>query len=109
MNERERTKAEMKANIEFVKTIAPAAFSYRCGHRRYEVSDVIAEGETEAAAWYEAARKLGRFSDKQPGPDEGYWCLACGRFIAANDQGVIVHDDVPHPVYMKFDEERNPQ
>ena len=27
----------------------------------------------------------------------GYWCEHCGRWIGANDAGLIVHDDVPHP------------
>ncbi len=37
----------------------------------------------------------------------GYWCVVCGRFLPSDD-GVIVHDDVPHPD-MKFDEEERPQ
>lgn len=40
---------------------------------------------------------------------DGYWCLACRRFIAADDCGTIVHDDVPHPDGMDFAEEENPQ
>ena len=40
---------------------------------------------------------------------EGYWCVVCGRFLAADDTGVIVHDDVPHPETMTFDEEDVPQ
>ena len=39
--------------------------------------------------------------------DDGYWCLVCGRFLPACD-GVIVHDNVPHPE-MTFDEEERPQ
>lgn len=39
----------------------------------------------------------------------GYWCVVCGRFLPADEHGVIVHDDVPHPELMKFDEEENPQ
>ncbi len=37
----------------------------------------------------------------------GYWCVVCGRFLPSDD-GVIVHDDVPHPD-MTFDEEERPQ
>jgi hypothetical protein len=40
---------------------------------------------------------------------KGYYCVICGRFIEADEYGVIVHDDVPHPPRMDFDEERNPQ
>lgn len=41
--------------------------------------------------------------------DEGYYCVVCGRFLPADDEGVIVHDDVPHPPEMTFDEEEKPQ
>ena len=37
----------------------------------------------------------------------GYWCVVCGRFLPSDD-GVIVHDDVPHPD-MTFDEDERPQ
>lgn len=40
--------------------------------------------------------------------DEGYWCVVCGRFLPS-DEGVIVHDDVPHPSDMTFDDEETPQ
>lgn len=39
----------------------------------------------------------------------GYYCVVCGRFIEADEFGVIVHDDAPHPDNMTFDEEDNPQ
>ena len=39
----------------------------------------------------------------------GYWCVACGRHLPADEDGVIVHDDVPHPEDMTFDEEERPQ
>lgn len=39
----------------------------------------------------------------------GYWCVVCGRYLPANEDGVIVHDDVPHPEDMTFDEEERPQ
>lgn len=38
-----------------------------------------------------------------------YWCVACGRFLPADECGVIVHDDVQHPENMNFDEEDKPQ
>jgi hypothetical protein len=40
--------------------------------------------------------------------EEGYYCVVCGRFLLEED-GVIVHDDVPHPVDMDFGDEENPQ
>ena len=39
----------------------------------------------------------------------GYWCVVCGRFLPEDDAGVIVHDNVPHPQEMTFDEEDKPQ
>jgi hypothetical protein len=39
--------------------------------------------------------------------DDGYYCVVCGRYIKAVD-GVVVHDDVPHPD-MAFDDEEKPQ
>ena len=39
----------------------------------------------------------------------GYWCVVCGRYLPADDDGLIVHDDVPHPEDMTFDEEERPQ
>ena len=40
---------------------------------------------------------------------DGYWCIICGRFLRADAYGVIVHDNVPHPKNMSFDEEERPQ
>jgi hypothetical protein len=40
---------------------------------------------------------------------DGYYCVVCGRFIEANEDGVIVHDAVPHPPDMDFAEEEKPQ
>ena len=39
--------------------------------------------------------------------DKGYYCVVCGKYIEAVD-GVIVHDDIPHPD-MAFDDEEKPQ
>lgn len=40
--------------------------------------------------------------------EEGYYCVVCGRFLPADEDGVIVHDDVPHPD-MDFGDEEKPQ
>lgn len=40
--------------------------------------------------------------------DDGYYCVVCGRYLEANEDGVIVHDDIPHPE-MDFTEEEKPQ
>ena len=40
--------------------------------------------------------------------DEGYWCVVCERLLPRVD-GVIVHDEVPHPDDMTFDEQEKPQ
>ena len=37
-----------------------------------------------------------------------YYCVVCGKYIEAVD-GVIVHDAIPHPPDMTFDEEERPQ
>lgn len=40
----------------------------------------------------------------------GYWCVICMRYIEPDPWGVIIHDDVPHPIIMDlFNEEANPQ
>ena len=39
----------------------------------------------------------------------GYHCVVCGRSIEADEYGVIVHDDIPHPPGMDFAEEEKPQ
>lgn len=40
---------------------------------------------------------------------DGYWCVICGKFLGADEDGVIIHDDVPHPEAMTFDDEELPQ
>ena len=40
---------------------------------------------------------------------DGYYCVVCGRFLEADEYGVIVHDSVPHSESMTFDEEEKPQ
>ncbi|BBP82416.1 hypothetical protein PHLH8_20580 [Pseudomonas sp. Pc102] len=41
--------------------------------------------------------------------EDGYWCVVCGRFLPADEDGVIVHDSIPHPALMDFTEDQNPQ
>lgn len=40
---------------------------------------------------------------------DGYYCVICGRYIESNEDGVIVHDDIPHPHDMDFSDEDKPQ
>ena len=40
---------------------------------------------------------------------DGYWCVVCGRFLPADECGVIVHDNVQRPENMTFDDEEHPQ
>ena len=40
---------------------------------------------------------------------DGYWCVVCGKFLPANEYGVVVHDNIPHLPSMTFDEMDNPQ
>ena len=47
-------------------------------------------------------------ADNNMAKDEGYWCVICQRFIEADENGLIVHDDIPHND-MTFDEESRPQ
>jgi len=39
----------------------------------------------------------------------GYYCVVCGKFLPEDEHGIIVHDDVPHPVDMDFGDEEKPQ
>lgn len=39
---------------------------------------------------------------------DGYYCVVCNKFLPEKD-GVIVHDNVPHPPDMSFDDEEKPQ
>lgn len=41
--------------------------------------------------------------------EAGYWCVICGRLLPRDDSGVIIHDNIPHPDNMTFDEQDNPQ
>ena len=42
-------------------------------------------------------------------PSTGYWCVVCNRFLSSLEPGLIVHDAVPHPESMTFDEQERPQ
>jgi hypothetical protein len=49
---------------------------------------------------------MGQHQDDDEG---GYWCVVCGRWIPADENGVIVHDPLYHPDILSFDEdERKP-
>jgi len=39
---------------------------------------------------------------------ETYYCVVCGKGLPIVD-GVIVHDEIPHPIGMSFDEEEKTQ
>lgn len=41
--------------------------------------------------------------------DEGYACVVCCRLIEPDDTGVMVHDEIPHPINMIFNDEEQPQ
>lgn len=44
--------------------------------------------------------------------EDAYWCVVCGRAIEPEqyeDTNVYVHDNIPHPETMAFDEMENPQ
>lgn len=43
-----------------------------------------------------------------PDDETGYWCVVCGRLLPSDD-GVVVHDNVPHPPDMDFADEDRPQ
>lgn len=36
----------------------------------------------------------------------GYWCVVCMRFVPIEEDGAVVHDDIPHPIHMTFDDDR---
>ena len=67
----------------------------------------------------EAAYKSGYFSPiralyahpqpRKPLTNDGYHCVICGRFLLADEYGVILHDDIEHPPEMTFDDEEKPQ
>ena len=46
---------------------------------------------------------------RKPLTNNGYHCVICGRFLLADEYGVILHDDIEHSPEMTFDDEENPQ
>jgi len=58
------------------------------------------------------AEQLQRYTtppQRKPRTDDGYHCVICGRFLLADEYGVILHDDIEHPPEMTFDDEEKPQ
>ena len=55
--------------------------------------------------FFERGKQIAEWADNQN--SDGYWCVICQRFIEADD-GLIVHDDIPHGD-ITFDEEVRPQ
>ena len=41
--------------------------------------------------------------------NDGYYCVVYGKYLPADEYGVIVHDDIKHPTDMTFDDEEKPQ
>jgi hypothetical protein len=41
-------------------------------------------------------------------PKREYWCIFCCRALLIDD-GLIVHDDVPHDPLATYDEDEKPQ
>ena len=37
---------------------------------------------------------------------QGYWCVVCMRYVPLEEDGAMVHDDIPHPIHMTFDDDR---
>ena len=56
--------------------------------------------------FFERGKQIAKWADEQNA--DGYWCVICQRFIDADEDGLIVHDDIPHGD-MTFDEESRPQ
>ena len=58
--------------------------------------------------FFERGKRIAKWADNNMAKDNGYWCVICQRFIEADENGLIVHDDIPHGD-MTFDEEDRPQ
>jgi hypothetical protein len=59
--------------------------------------------------FFERGKQIAKWADNNMAKDNGYWCVICQRFIEANKDGLIVHDDITHPNNMTFDDEERPQ
>lgn len=40
---------------------------------------------------------------------EGYWCVICQKFLQKDEDGIIIHEDVEHPLLMDFCDDHHPQ
>lgn len=38
-----------------------------------------------------------------------YWCIYCQRALLVDEDGIVVHDAVPHDPNATYDEEEKPQ
>lgn len=58
-----------------------------------------------------ALRSDGRWLaiEAMPDHDTGYACVVCARLVEPDEHDVLMHDEIPHPTNMLFDEEDNPQ
>ena len=55
-------------------------------------------------AWFKPIiESQGHFAEEHDHDESGYWCMVCERFLYADECGVIVHDDKPHPADMETD------
>jgi hypothetical protein len=95
----------MKQALEALENTTPLGFNMEADKRHYAAITALrlaieqAEND-ESPLIYVADVTM---------PDPGYECVVCGRFLPADEHGVIVHDDVPHPDDMTFDEKEKPQ
>jgi hypothetical protein len=59
--------------------------------------------------FFARGKQIAKWADNNMTKDDGYWCVICQRFIEADEEGLIVHDDITHPNNMTFDDEERPQ
>ena len=48
----------------------------------------------------------GRTFMGEPLTERSYWCVVCRRRISSDKYGVFMHDDIPHPFSMAFDDDK---
>lgn len=68
----------------------------------------MSDGRTGSGTPPGAPARTAKPTEQGSSGNDGYWCVICQRLLP-NDDGVIVHDAVPHPDEMTFDEEDRPQ
>lgn len=56
-----------------------------------------------------ALRSDGKWLAIEGKEQPAYWCVVCMRPILSDHEGLYMHNQVPHPLNMLFDEEDNPQ